>query len=113
MTTLLDAVIVDIILEVTTGTLQATVASPTLLETQTASSLWGSPRGNTEYYSLSVCVGLQHGIVPIVEPEILPDGDHDLQRSQYVTETVRSPAGSRVCVCVCVRVCVCVWEIWG
>lgn len=30
----------------------------------------------------------QHGIVPIVEPEILPDGDHDLQRCQYVTEKV-------------------------
>ncbi|XP_053697698.1 fructose-bisphosphate aldolase isoform X2 [Sabethes cyaneus] len=27
-------------------------------------------------------------IVPIVEPEILPDGDHDLQRCQKVTETV-------------------------
>jgi len=27
-------------------------------------------------------------IVPIVEPEILPDGDHDLDRSQKVTETV-------------------------
>lgn len=31
---------------------------------------------------------LQNGIVPIVEPEILPDGDHDLQRCQYVTEKV-------------------------
>lgn len=30
----------------------------------------------------------QNGIVPIVEPEILPDGDHDLQRCQYVTEKV-------------------------
>ncbi|KAL0197305.1 hypothetical protein M9458_005845, partial [Cirrhinus mrigala] len=29
-----------------------------------------------------------HGIVPIVEPEILPDGDHDLKRCQYVTEKV-------------------------
>lgn len=27
-------------------------------------------------------------IVPIVEPEVLPDGDHDLDRSQKVTETV-------------------------
>jgi fructose-bisphosphate aldolase class I len=27
-------------------------------------------------------------IVPIVEPEILPDGDHDLDRCQKVTETV-------------------------
>lgn len=30
----------------------------------------------------------QHGIVPIVEPEILPDGDHDLKRCQYITEKV-------------------------
>ncbi|KAH8323624.1 hypothetical protein KR074_000247 [Drosophila pseudoananassae] len=27
-------------------------------------------------------------IVPIVEPEVLPDGDHDLDRAQKVTETV-------------------------
>lgn len=26
--------------------------------------------------------------MPIVEPEILPDGDHDLKRCQYVTEKV-------------------------
>ena len=26
--------------------------------------------------------------MPIVEPEILPDGDHDLERCQYVTEKV-------------------------
>ncbi|KAI9526837.1 hypothetical protein NQZ68_035587 [Dissostichus eleginoides] len=30
----------------------------------------------------------RHGIVPIIEPEILPDGDHDLKRSQYITEKV-------------------------
>jgi len=30
----------------------------------------------------------QNGLVPIVEPEILPDGDHDLDRSQVVTEKV-------------------------
>ncbi|VDP49550.1 unnamed protein product [Soboliphyme baturini] len=34
----------------------------------------------------SICQ--QHGIVPIVEPEILPDGDHDIARCQKVTETV-------------------------
>ncbi|GCC19235.1 hypothetical protein chiPu_0021009 [Chiloscyllium punctatum] len=28
----------------------------------------------------------QQGLVPIVEPEILTDGSHDLQRCQYVTE---------------------------
>lgn len=39
----------------------------------------------------------QHGIVPIVEPEILPDGDHDLKRCQYVTEKVR---------------CLPAWAVW-
>lgn len=34
----------------------------------------------------SICQS--NGIVPIVEPEILPDGDHDIERSQKVTETV-------------------------
>lgn len=30
----------------------------------------------------------QNGLVPIVEPEILPDGSHDLEKSQKVTEKV-------------------------
>jgi len=30
----------------------------------------------------------QNGLVPIVEPEILPDGDHDLETCQAVTERV-------------------------
>merc|ERR1711976_172272 len=34
----------------------------------------------------SICQ--QNGIVPIVEPEILQDGEHDLARCQYVTEKV-------------------------
>lgn len=34
----------------------------------------------------SICQ--QNGLVPIVEPEILPDGDHDLERCQLVTEKV-------------------------
>jgi len=34
----------------------------------------------------SVCQ--MNGLVPIVEPEVLPDGDHDLDRAQKVTETV-------------------------
>lgn len=34
----------------------------------------------------SICQ--QNGIVPIVEPEILPDGEHDLKKCQYVTEKV-------------------------
>lgn len=32
----------------------------------------------------------QNGLVPIVEPEVLPDGEHDLQRAQKVTEAVLS-----------------------
>ncbi|KAB1252522.1 Fructose-bisphosphate aldolase A [Camelus dromedarius] len=34
----------------------------------------------------SICQ--QNGVVPIVEPEILPDGYHDLKGCQYVTEKV-------------------------
>jgi len=34
----------------------------------------------------SICQ--QNGLVPIVEPEVLPDGDHDLERAQYITEQV-------------------------
>jgi len=34
----------------------------------------------------SICQ--QNGIVPIVEPEVLPDGEHDLDRAQKVTEQV-------------------------
>jgi fructose-bisphosphate aldolase class I len=34
----------------------------------------------------SICQ--QNGLVPIVEPEILPDGTHDIARCQKVTETV-------------------------
>lgn len=34
----------------------------------------------------SICQ--QNGIVPIVEPEILPDGDHDLETCQRITEKV-------------------------
>uniref|UniRef100_V9KV47 Fructose-bisphosphate aldolase n=1 Tax=Callorhinchus milii TaxID=7868 RepID=V9KV47_CALMI len=30
----------------------------------------------------------ENGLVPIIEPEILTDGKHDLARCQYVTETV-------------------------
>lgn len=42
---------------------------------------------------MSSYVFLQNGIVPIVEPEILPDGDHDLKRCQYVTEKVNLQMG--------------------
>uniref|UniRef100_A0A8D0GR88 Fructose-bisphosphate aldolase n=1 Tax=Sphenodon punctatus TaxID=8508 RepID=A0A8D0GR88_SPHPU len=40
------------------------------------------------YASICQQVGVLNGIVPIVEPEILPDGDHDLKHCQYVTEKV-------------------------
>lgn len=30
----------------------------------------------------------KNGLVPIVEPEVIPDGDHDLEHCQYVTEKV-------------------------
>jgi len=33
-------------------------------------------------------VCLQNGLVPIVEPEVLPDGTHDLYTAQKVTEQV-------------------------
>jgi len=36
----------------------------------------------------SICQ--QNGLVPIVEPEVLPDGDHDLYTAQRVTEEVLS-----------------------
>nr|CAX71965.1 Aldolase [Schistosoma japonicum] len=36
----------------------------------------------------SICQ--QNGLVPIVEPEVLPDGDHDLLTAQKVTEEVLS-----------------------
>lgn len=36
----------------------------------------------------SICQ--QNGLVPIVEPEVLPDGDHDLETAQRVTEQVLS-----------------------
>ena len=31
----------------------------------------------------SICQ--QNGLVPIVEPEVLPDGDHDLETAQRVS----------------------------
>lgn len=43
-----------------------------------------------------LCSYLQNGIVPIVEPEILPDGDHDLKRCQYVTEKVSPHLGTDI-----------------
>ena len=44
----------------------------------------------TNAHALGRYAGLaqEAGLVPIVEPEVLMDGDHDLQRSQEVTERV-------------------------
>uniref|UniRef100_A0A8D0GT21 Fructose-bisphosphate aldolase n=1 Tax=Sphenodon punctatus TaxID=8508 RepID=A0A8D0GT21_SPHPU len=52
----------------------------------TPSNLAIQENANTLARYASICQ--QNGLVPIVEPEILPDGDHDLQRCQYVTEKV-------------------------
>ncbi|XP_023648113.1 fructose-bisphosphate aldolase A [Paramormyrops kingsleyae] len=52
----------------------------------TPSSLAIMENANVLARYASICQ--MHGIVPIVEPEILPDGDHDLKRCQYVTEKV-------------------------
>uniref|UniRef100_A0AC35U0Y2 Fructose-bisphosphate aldolase n=1 Tax=Rhabditophanes sp. KR3021 TaxID=114890 RepID=A0AC35U0Y2_9BILA len=41
--------------------------------------------GNLARYA-SICQ--QNGLVPIVEPEILPDGNHSIERSQKITEVV-------------------------
>ncbi|CAD7682716.1 unnamed protein product [Nyctereutes procyonoides] len=38
-----------------------------------------------------------NGIVPIVEPELLPDGDHDLKRCQYVTEKPNMETTGHAC----------------
>ena len=47
------------------------------------------PTGMNKYSKEMVSSNfLQNGLVPIVEPEILPDGDHDLERCQKVTEQV-------------------------
>ncbi|KAJ3583770.1 hypothetical protein NHX12_015592 [Muraenolepis orangiensis] len=52
----------------------------------TPSSLAIMENANVLARYASICQ--MHGIVPIVEPEILPDGEHDLKRCQYVTEKV-------------------------
>lgn len=45
---------------------------------------------NAEVLARYASICQQNGLVPIVEPEILTDGSHDLQRCQYVTEKVLS-----------------------
>ncbi|XP_043942215.1 fructose-bisphosphate aldolase A [Protopterus annectens] len=52
----------------------------------TPSSLAIMENANVLARYASICQ--QNRIVPIVEPEILPDGTHDLKRCQYVSEKV-------------------------
>lgn len=53
---------------------------------QTPSSLAIMENANVLARYASICQ--QNGIVPIVEPEILPDGDHSIEKCQEVTEKV-------------------------
>lgn len=67
----------------------ATAASASRFERR-----WTLQSCSTSHVSIVLTISAflgQHGIVPIIEPEILPDGDHDLKRSQYVTEKVGFP----------------------
>ena len=45
-------------------------------------------QANAEGLAEYALICQQNGLVPIVEPEILPDGDHDVVTSQKVTERV-------------------------
>jgi len=45
---------------------------------------------NAEVLARYASICQQNGLVPIVEPEILQDGTHDIQTCQYVTEQVLS-----------------------
>ncbi|XP_054992409.1 fructose-bisphosphate aldolase B-like [Sorex araneus] len=53
---------------------------------QCPSSLAVQENANTLARYASICQ--QNGLVPIVEPEVIPDGDHDLEDCLYVTEKV-------------------------
>lgn len=53
---------------------------------QCPSSLAIQENANALARYASICQ--QNGLVPIVEPEVIPDGDHDLEHCQYVTEKV-------------------------
>lgn len=53
---------------------------------QCPSSLAIQENANALARYASICQ--QNGLVPIVEPEVLPDGDHDLEHCQYVSEKV-------------------------
>ncbi len=48
-------------------------------------------------YAGAICQ--QNGLVPIIEPEVLMDGSHDIERAAAVTETIL------VCIYVCMYLC--------
>ena len=47
------------------------------------------------YFFVIVFVAL--GLVPIVEPEVIVDGDHDIAMCQYVTEKVLAATLKALC----------------
>lgn len=49
---------------------------------------YGAIQENANVLARYATICQMNGIVPIVEPEILPDGDHDIVRCQKVTEVV-------------------------
>uniref|UniRef100_A0A9L0TTQ9 Fructose-bisphosphate aldolase n=1 Tax=Equus caballus TaxID=9796 RepID=A0A9L0TTQ9_HORSE len=56
------------------------------IDNQCPSNLAIQENANALARYASICQ--QNGLVPIVEPEVIPDGDHDLEHCQYVTEKV-------------------------
>ncbi|OWA50532.1 Fructose-bisphosphate aldolase A [Hypsibius exemplaris] len=49
---------------------------------------WTAINENCNVLARYASICQQNGLVPIVEPEVLPDGDHDLERAQWITEKV-------------------------
>ncbi|XP_068830007.1 fructose-bisphosphate aldolase B isoform X3 [Capricornis sumatraensis] len=56
------------------------------IDNQCPSHLAIQENANTLARYASICQ--QNGLVPIVEPEVIPDGSHDMEHCQYVTEKV-------------------------
>jgi len=59
-----------------------------VLKINTNTPSYGAILENANVLARYASICQMHGIVPIVEPEILPDGDHDIIRCQKVTEVV-------------------------
>ncbi|OWA50533.1 Fructose-bisphosphate aldolase A [Hypsibius exemplaris] len=49
---------------------------------------WTAVMENCNVLARYASICQQNGLVPIVEPEVLPDGDHDIERAQWVVEKV-------------------------